>query len=130
MVLVIAVVVSATAIALAVGIATANTEFSATFRTVALGPIQLTVSDSGPSAGLVWLAGISIVIVALIALAVALPVTFFLAGCFEIANDSEAPESWLFYGGIVKLLCGLTVRKHFNLASAPSRADSTAAVAP
>ena len=69
MVLVIAVVVSATAIALAVGIATANTEFSATFRTVALGPIQLTVSDSGPSAGLVWLAGISIVIVALIALA-------------------------------------------------------------
>jgi cellulose synthase/poly-beta-1,6-N-acetylglucosamine synthase-like glycosyltransferase len=68
-VLVIAVVVSATAIALAVGIATANTEFSATFRTVALGPIQLTVSDSGPSAGLVWLAGISIVIVALIALA-------------------------------------------------------------
>ena len=68
-VLVIAVVVSATAIALAVGIATANTEFSATLRTVALGPIQLTVSDSGPSAGLVWLAAISIVIVALIALA-------------------------------------------------------------
>jgi hypothetical protein len=69
-------------------------------------------------------------IVGLISLAVALPVTLFLTSCFEIANDSEAPESWLFYGGIVKLLCGLTVRKHCNLASASSRADSTAAVTP
>ena len=49
-------------------------------------------------------------VVGLISLAVALPVTLFLTSCFEIANDSEAPESWLFYGGIVKLLCGLTVR--------------------
>jgi hypothetical protein len=72
-------------------------------------------------------------VVGLISIAVALPVTLFLTSCFEsacasssaccvhlfvrtcadallshaVANDSEAPESWLFYGGVVKLLCGL-----------------------
>jgi hypothetical protein len=45
-------------------------------------------------------------IVALISLAVALPVTFFIASCFSIANDNEAPESWLSWAGLPKLFCG------------------------
>ena len=45
-------------------------------------------------------------IVALIAIAVALPVSIFLGGFFEIANDSEAPESWLRYAGLGRLVCG------------------------
>ena len=45
-------------------------------------------------------------IVALIALAVALPVTFFIASCFELANDNEAPESWLSWAGWPKLVWG------------------------
>ena len=34
-------------------------------------------------------------IVGLISIAIALPVSLFLATCFSIANDSEAPENWL-----------------------------------
>ena len=45
-------------------------------------------------------------IVALIAIAVALPVTVFLQSCFEIANDSEAPESWLRYAGLGRFVFG------------------------
>lgn len=67
--LVIAVVAVATVIALAVGLSTASTDFTATFRTVVLGPIQLTVSDAGPSAGLVWFAAVGIIGVAVVALA-------------------------------------------------------------
>jgi len=63
------------------------------------------------------------IIVALIALAVAIPVTLFLQSCFEIANDSEAPESWLFYGGLVKLACGLRAHRrwHYTRGKQPSR---------
>jgi hypothetical protein len=53
-------------------------------------------------------------IVALIALAIALPVTQFIASCFEIANDSEAPESWLFYGGVVRLACGAGAHRRWR----------------
>jgi hypothetical protein len=53
-------------------------------------------------------------IVALISLAVALPVTLFLQNAFEMANDSEAPESWLFYGGITKLICGLNSHRKWH----------------
>ena len=63
------------------------------------------------------------IIVALIALAVAIPVSVFLQSCFEIANDSEAPESWLFYGGVVKLACGLQAHRrwHYTRGKQPSR---------
>ena len=53
-------------------------------------------------------------IVALIALAVAVPVSIFLSGCFEIANDSEAPESWLRYAGVVRILCGRTAHRRWH----------------
>ncbi len=45
-------------------------------------------------------------IVALISLAIALPVTQFIAGCFSVANDNEAPESWLSFAGLMRLLLG------------------------
>jgi hypothetical protein len=45
-------------------------------------------------------------IVGLIALAVALPVTLFLSSTFELASDNDAPESWLEYTGGVKVLFG------------------------
>ena len=32
---------------------------------------------------------------ATVSIAIAIPVAVFLQGCFGIANDSEAPESWL-----------------------------------
>jgi hypothetical protein len=38
--------------------------------------------------------------------AVGLPVVWFLEACFEIANDSEAPESWLEWVGWRKLVFG------------------------
>ena len=53
-------------------------------------------------------------IVALISLALALPVTIFLSGCFEIANDSEAPESWLRYSGITRFVCGLQSHRRWH----------------
>ena len=30
-----------------------------------------------------------------VSIAIALPASLFLASCFSIANDSEAPESWM-----------------------------------
>lgn len=51
---------------------------------------------------------------ALISLAVSTPISVFLASCFEIANDSEAPESWLCYGGVVRLLCGLRAHRRWR----------------
>ncbi len=62
-------------------------------------------------------------IVALIALAVALPVSLFLGSCFEIANDNEAPESWLFYAGIPRLVCGMRAHRrwHYIRDSQPAR---------
>ena len=53
-------------------------------------------------------------IVALIALAVAIPVTVFLSGLFEIANDSDAPESWLRYTGVVRMLCGKLAHRRWH----------------
>jgi hypothetical protein len=49
-----------------------------------------------------------------VSFAVALPVTLFLATCFAIANDSEAPESWLEWVGWVKLVCGLRAHRRWN----------------
>ena len=45
-------------------------------------------------------------IVGLISIAIGLPVTLFIATCFSIANDSEAPESWLEWVGYQKLIWG------------------------
>ena len=45
-------------------------------------------------------------IVGLISIAIGLPVTLFIATCFGIANDSEAPESWLEWYGYQKLIWG------------------------
>ena len=53
-------------------------------------------------------------IVALIALAVAVPVSIFLSGCFEIANDSEAPESWLRYAGVARILFGRLAHRRWH----------------
>ena len=57
-------------------------------------------------------------IVALISLALAIPVTVFLSGCFEIANDSEAPESWLRYAGAVRFICGLQAHRRWHYTGA------------
>jgi hypothetical protein len=46
------------------------------------------------------------VVVALISLAIALPVGIFVSSAFELANDSEAPESWLAWRGVARLLLG------------------------
>jgi hypothetical protein len=53
-------------------------------------------------------------IVALIALAIAMPVTIFLSGTFEIANDSEAPESWLRYTGLGRMVCGRLAHRKWH----------------
>ena len=45
-------------------------------------------------------------IVGLLAFAISLPVTLFLQTCFELANDSEAPESWLTWAGNSRLVLG------------------------
>jgi hypothetical protein len=45
-------------------------------------------------------------LVGLISIAIALPVSSFIAQCFGIANDSEAPESLLEWSGWPKLLLG------------------------
>ena len=41
-----------------------------------------------------------------VSIAIALPASLFLASCFEIANDNEAPESWLEWFGWRKLVFG------------------------
>jgi hypothetical protein len=55
--------------------------------------------------------------------AVSLPVTLFLQACFEIANDNEAPESWLCWSGLPRLLVGLNAHRrwHYTLDQQPSR---------
>ena len=53
-------------------------------------------------------------ITGLIALAVAMPVTIFLGGFFEVANDSEAPESWLRYTGLGRFLCGRLAHRKWH----------------
>jgi hypothetical protein len=53
-------------------------------------------------------------IVALISLAIAIPVTIFLGGFFEVANDSEAPESWLRYTGLGRFLCGRLAHRRWH----------------
>ena len=55
-------------------------------------------------------------LVALISLAVTIPVTAFLASCFEVANDSEAPESWLEWSGMARLLVGRQANRSWNYA--------------
>ena len=45
-------------------------------------------------------------IVGLLAFAISLPVTLFLQTCFELANDNEAPESWLAWGGSPRFVFG------------------------
>ena len=58
-------------------------------------------------------------IVALIALAVALPVTYVLQTCFEIANDNEAPESWLEWVGWRKLVFGPAAHRRWHYTGGP-----------
>jgi len=53
-------------------------------------------------------------IVGLISLAVSLPVVLFLQSCFGIANDSEAPESWLEWYGWRKLVFGLNAHRRWH----------------
>jgi hypothetical protein len=53
-------------------------------------------------------------IVALISLAVSLPVSAFLASCFEVANDSEAPESWLEWSGLARRLVERRANRLWN----------------
>jgi hypothetical protein len=53
-------------------------------------------------------------LVGLISLAIGLPVTLFLATCFGIANDSEAPESWLEWAGWRKLAFGLNAHRRWH----------------
>jgi hypothetical protein len=53
-------------------------------------------------------------IVGLISIAIALPVTLFLASAFEVANDSEAPESFLEWSGWRKLLFGWGAHRQWH----------------
>ena len=53
-------------------------------------------------------------LVGLISLAVALPVTLFISTCFEIADDSEAPESWLEWVGWRKLVFGRDAHRRWH----------------
>jgi hypothetical protein len=53
-------------------------------------------------------------LVGLISLAVALPVTLFIATCFEIADDSEAPESWLEWLSWRKLVFGRHAHRRWH----------------
>ena len=62
-------------------------------------------------------------IVGLIALAVAIPVTVFVSVCFEIANDNEAPESWLEWTGWRKFVFGPNAHRrwHYTRGAPPVR---------
>lgn len=53
-------------------------------------------------------------LVGLIAIAVAMPVAYVLSTCFEVANDSEAPESWLEWIGFQKLLWGRLAHRRWH----------------
>jgi hypothetical protein len=60
-------------------------------------------------------------LVGLIAIAIALPVTLFISTCFAIANDSEAPESWLEWMGWRKLVWGRRAHRrwHYTASKGP-----------
>ena len=62
-------------------------------------------------------------IVGLISIAIGLPVSLFIATCFAIANDSEAPESWLEWYGYRKLIWGPRAHRrwHYTGPSGPPR---------
>ena len=47
-------------------------------------------------------------------MAIALPASLFLASCFMIANDSEAPESWLEWFGWRKLVFGPNAHRRWH----------------
>ena len=53
----------------------------------------------------------------------AIPVTVFIATCFGVANDNEAPESWLEWTGWPKLVFGLNAHRrwHFTRGAPPVR---------
>ena len=53
-------------------------------------------------------------LVGLISIAVAMPVAYVLSTCFEVANDSEAPESWLEWIGFHKLLWGRLAHRRWH----------------
>ena len=59
-------------------------------------------------------------LVGLISIAVALPCTLFLSGAFELANDSEAPKSWLEWSGLLpKLLFGFSGHHRWHYTRCP-----------
>jgi hypothetical protein len=62
-------------------------------------------------------------IVGLISIAIALPVASFCQTCFAIANDSEAPESWLEWVGWRKLVFGFNAHRkwHYTKRAQPLR---------
>ena len=63
-------------------------------------------------------------LVGLISIAIALPVSSFIAQCFGIANDSEAPESLLEWSGLPKLVLGFGAHRRWHYtgpAGQPSR---------
>ena len=49
-----------------------------------------------------------------VSIAIALPASLFLASCFMIANDSEAPESWLEWCGWRKLVFGPNAHRQWH----------------
>jgi hypothetical protein len=53
-------------------------------------------------------------IVGLIALAIALPVTLFCQSCFEMANDSECPESFLMWAGVWRYVFGMRAHRRWH----------------
>ena len=49
-----------------------------------------------------------------VSIAIALPASLFLCSCFSIANDSEAPESWLEWFGWRKLVFGANAHRRWH----------------
>ena len=62
-------------------------------------------------------------IVGLISIAIALPVGLFLESCFEIANDSDAPKSYVYWWGWRKLVFGPKAHRqwHYTRGKQPVR---------
>ena len=53
-------------------------------------------------------------VVALISIAINVPVVLFLRTCFGIANDSEAPESWLEWSGWRRFVFGFDAHRQWH----------------